>query len=67
MALCFNFRKHFGDEITRRDLVHIGIGASFTFRILKILKSHIFMSPKIIALKYIGKYLEKECMQRSLV
>jgi hypothetical protein len=34
----------------------MGTGAPFTFRILKISKSHAFMSPKIIALKYIGRY-----------
>jgi hypothetical protein len=49
----------------RRDLVHMGTNAPFTFRILKILKSHIFMSLKIMALKYIGRYLQEECMQKS--
>jgi hypothetical protein len=38
--------------------VHMGTGAFFTFKILlKISKSHIFMSLKIMALKYIGRYL----------
>jgi hypothetical protein len=43
----------------------MGTNALFTFRILKILKSHIFMSLKIITLKYIGRYLQEECMQKS--
>jgi hypothetical protein len=50
-----------------KDLVHMGTSARFTFRILKILKSHAFMSLKIIALKYIGRYLHDECMQKNPV
>jgi hypothetical protein len=49
----------------RRDLMHMGTSAPFTFKILKISKSHISMSPKIMALKYIGRYLQEECMQKS--
>jgi hypothetical protein len=45
----------------------MGTSALFTFKILKNLKSHIFMSPKIMALKYIGRYLHEECMQKSPV
>jgi hypothetical protein len=41
--------------------------APFNFRILKILKSHSSMSPKIMALKYIGRYLQEKCMQKSPV
>jgi hypothetical protein len=45
--------------------MHMGTNALFTFRILKISKSHIFMSPKIMVLKYIGRYLQEKCMQKS--
>jgi hypothetical protein len=53
--------------VGERDLVYMGTSALFTFRILKNLKSHTFMSPKIMALKYIGIYLQEECMQKSLI
>jgi hypothetical protein len=43
----------------------MGTSAPFNFRILKILKSHSSMSPKIMVLKYIGRYLQEKCMQKS--
>jgi hypothetical protein len=47
--------------------VHMGTNTPFTFRILQILKFHTFMSLKIMALKYIGRYLQEECMQKNPV
>jgi hypothetical protein len=47
--------------------VHMDISVFFIFRILKILKSYIFISPKIIMLKYIGRYLQEEHAQKSSV
>jgi hypothetical protein len=47
--------------------VHMGTSGPFTFRILKISKSHTFMSPKVMVLKYISRYLQEECMQKSLI
>jgi hypothetical protein len=44
----------------------MGTNALFTFSILKISKSHIFMFSKIMVLKYIGRYLQEVCMQKSL-
>jgi hypothetical protein len=41
--------------------------APLSFRILKISKSHTFMSLKIMMLKYIGRYLQEECIQKSPV
>jgi hypothetical protein len=52
-------------EQTERNLVHMGTSALFIFRILKILKYHIAMSPKIMALKYIDTYLQEECIQKK--
>jgi hypothetical protein len=49
----------------KRDLVHMGTSAPFNFKILKNLKSHSSMSPKIMTLKYIGRYLQEKCMQKS--
>jgi hypothetical protein len=46
--------------VQRRDLVHMGTSVPFTFRILKVLKLYIYVSPKIMALKYIGRYLQKK-------
>jgi hypothetical protein len=40
--------------------------APFTFKNLKISKSHTSMSPKIMMLKYIGRYLQEECMQKNV-
>jgi hypothetical protein len=37
-------------ESRRGDLVHMNTSAPFTFKIWNFLKSHIFMSPKIMAL-----------------
>jgi hypothetical protein len=45
----------------------MGTSTLLTFRILKILKSHTSMSLKIMTLKYIGRYLQDECMQKSPV
>jgi hypothetical protein len=45
----------------------MGTSALLTFRILKILKSHNSMSPKIMMLKYIGRYLYEKCMQKSSI
>jgi hypothetical protein len=45
----------------------MGISAPITFRNLKILKSYISMSLKIIAFKYIGRYLQEGCMQKSAI
>jgi hypothetical protein len=42
----------------------MGTSAPFTFRILNISKSHISMSSKIMALKYIGRYLQEKCIQK---
>jgi hypothetical protein len=61
------FGRYKKDKFLRRDLVHMGTSASFTFRILEISKSYISMSLKIMALKYIGKYLPEEYMQKSSV
>jgi hypothetical protein len=47
--------------------VYMGTGAPFTFKILKISKSHTFVSLKIMALKYIGRYLHEKYMQKSSV
>jgi hypothetical protein len=45
----------------------MGTSALFTFRILKILKSHAFMCPKIIALKYIVDiYMMSACKKVPL-
>jgi hypothetical protein len=43
----------------------MGSSAPLSFRILKISKSHTSMSLKIMMLKYIGRYLQEECMQKS--
>jgi hypothetical protein len=45
--------------------VHMDTSAPFIFRILKILKFHISMSPKITVVKYINRYLQEECMQNN--
>jgi hypothetical protein len=42
--------------------MHMGTSVLFSFRILKISKSHTSMSLKIMMLKYIGRYLQEECM-----
>jgi hypothetical protein len=44
--------------------MYMGTSAPFTFRILKISKSHTSMSPKIMMLKYISRYLQEECIQK---
>jgi hypothetical protein len=62
MKHCFGRKERVS---VRRDLVHMGTSAPFTFRILKISKYHISMSPKIMALKYMGRYLQEECMQKN--
>jgi hypothetical protein len=45
--------------------MHTGTSAPSTFRILKISKSHTSMFLKIMALTYIGRYLQEECMQKN--
>jgi hypothetical protein len=45
----------------------MGTSASISFRILKISKSHTSMSLKIMMLKYIGRYLQEKCRQKSPV
>jgi hypothetical protein len=46
----------------RNDLVHMDTSATFIIRILKILKFHIFMSPKFLAL---NNYIHEECNEKS--
>jgi hypothetical protein len=50
-------------QSTRRDLVHMDTSAP----LWKISKSHTSISLKIMMLKYIGRYLQEECMQKSPV
>jgi hypothetical protein len=45
----------------------MGTSALFTFRILKILKSHISISPKKYGIKYIDRYIREERTQKSSV
>jgi hypothetical protein len=44
--------------------VYIGTSALFTFRILKILKSHISISLKKYGIKYIDRYIFEERTQK---
>jgi hypothetical protein len=67
MSLPIMKKVHSILERKRRDLVHMGTSTLFIFRILKISKFYISMYSKIMALKYIGRFLQEECMQKSPV
>jgi hypothetical protein len=46
---------------------HQTTSAPFTFEILEVSKSYIYVSPNIMALIYVGRYLQEKYMQKNPV